>query len=457
VEIGGAVGAQLSVIAGGEQLDFVHGLANAELDTAMTVDTLIQIGSATKVWTAALIMTLVDEGRLDLDTPVKRYLPELELSDPGAAERITLRHLLSMSAGIDNGDYADYGVGEDAIAKRVAALKTLPQHFAPGAAYGYSNAGTDIAGRVAERVTGQLWDHLLQERIVRPLGLEHTVSLDRERMYHRVAVGYVRDPKSGTVTLVRPWCASRGSGPAGSTLTASAHDLVRFARMFLDGGVSPSGQRVLSEGAVRTMMTRQIDTPAQFFATAWGVGPAYEAWQDIEVWSHAGGNLSGVSYVFWLPERQGAVALVSNTPSAMPRMIKVLTEELMPAAFGVGRPALRAPDAPVAIEPERYVGAYDCIGARLEVVFEDGGLTAAMSSRNPFDDTETALSKVRLVPLGGDHFLMDAGEEADPLAQPMDTAFFGDDGQGRATNTLRHVFAMSRPSARPFAAREKEA
>src|SRR5262245_40799014 len=82
VEISDAVGAQLSIIKDDEQFDFVRGIANAELGTAMTQDTVIQIGSTTKVLNAMMIMSLVEEGRLDLDVPVKSYVPEFAVSDP---------------------------------------------------------------------------------------------------------------------------------------------------------------------------------------------------------------------------------------------------------------------------------------------------------------------------------------------------------------------------------------
>src|SRR6267142_3028384 len=124
VQVSGAIGAQLSIVRGGESLDLVHGLANAVLSLPMTEDTLVQCGSVTKVLNATMIMSLVEEGKLDLDVPLKEYIPEFMVADPKAANTISLRHLLTMSAGIDNGDYRDFGAGEDAIAKRVASLRT---------------------------------------------------------------------------------------------------------------------------------------------------------------------------------------------------------------------------------------------------------------------------------------------------------------------------------------------
>ena len=85
---------QLSIIEGSEQIDSVSGFANAELGIPMTQDTVIQIGSVTKVFNATMVMSLVEAGQLDLDVPVKRYIPEFELSDPKATLAITLQRLV---------------------------------------------------------------------------------------------------------------------------------------------------------------------------------------------------------------------------------------------------------------------------------------------------------------------------------------------------------------------------
>jgi CubicO group peptidase (beta-lactamase class C family) len=446
MRVSGAVGAQLSIIQDGEQLDLVHGLANAERAIPMTVDTLIQCGSVTKVLNAAMIMSLVEKGRLDLDVPVRRYLPELTLADPNAAQTITLRHLLSMSAGIDNGDYRDFGLGEDAVARRVASLSSLPQHFAPGKGFGYSNAGTDICGRVAEKVTGKSWDELLQERVLKPAGLHEAASLDRERMFHRVSVGHTVDAQTGSARVVRPWGLSRGMGPAGGTLAISAHDLARFANVFINGGRAWSGRAVLSDESVRTMMTPQVDVPVHGQAISWCVGPCIQEWGGVRIWGHRGGNISGVSFIYWIPEKNAAMAWVMNTPSVLPRFEKVIVEDLMRAAFGFSKPAMVAPAAAMCIEPQRYAGTYECLGGRC--VVEPAGTKLAMRKlwKDFVEESRVFEETVALLPLGENRFLVDRGEASDPLALPEDVAFFGDDGQGRACNLVVFVFPCSRKS-----------
>jgi CubicO group peptidase (beta-lactamase class C family) len=442
--VSGVVGMQLSLIKDDEQVDFVHGFANAERELPMTQDTVVQIGSTTKIFNAMMIMSLVEEGKLELDVPVKGYLPQFAVSDPQASRTITLRQLLSMSAGIDNGDYADHGAGPDAIARRVASLKDLPQHFPPGTHFGYSNAGSDICGHVAERVTGRIWDELIKERVLDPAELKNAVSLDDDRMFQQVSVGHRVDPKSGKIEVIRPWHGlSRGTAPAGSTLTVSAHDLARFGKLFLNKGIGDSGTRVVSEKSIEAMMVPQIDVPVHHMATGWCLGPFAGQWNGAGVWGHHGGNTSGMSLLYWVPSRNGVLACTFNTPSlpAYERLIKIMTQDIMEAAFGVARPGIEPPQVPVDIEPARYVGSYEAMAGECHIEADGADLSMTMTwGLAATHYTE----KCPLIPLGNDRFMIDRGPDSDPLVLPEDMAFFGDDGRRRATNMTRVAFPYSR-------------
>ncbi len=183
----GLGGAQVSIILGDQRADFVYGTANAELDIPMTADTIIQIGSSTKIFNAAIAMTLVDEGKIDLDTPIGEYIPEFQISDMQSAELMSYRHLLSMSSGLDNGPYTRHGGGEDALQKYIESLEDLPQAFKPGEGFGYSNAGTSIAGYASQLVAGESWDVLLKKRIFEPAGLKNAATLAQDLPYQRVS------------------------------------------------------------------------------------------------------------------------------------------------------------------------------------------------------------------------------------------------------------------------------
>ncbi|SEN57030.1 serine hydrolase domain-containing protein, partial [Nonomuraea pusilla] len=148
----GVVGAQVAVVSGGDVRVCSTGLANAALGIPVTDDTLFQIGSTTKVYTAALVMQLADAGQVDIDAPVSNYLPEHHF---GA---ITPRQLMAMTSGLDNGPYADTGRGDDCVAAYVRLIRDIPAIHQPGAGFGYTNASTIVSGLLVERITGQCWD-----------------------------------------------------------------------------------------------------------------------------------------------------------------------------------------------------------------------------------------------------------------------------------------------------------
>ena len=242
----GIVGAQLAVFDGEAVHEVATGLAVRERRQAVTTDTLFQIGSTTKVFNAAVVMALVDEGTLVLDEPVGNYLDGGPLTSDHPPVDMTLRQLLSMSSGLDNGPYTDHGRGDDALGQYVASLAGIPGIFEPGTAYGYSNAGTCVAGLAAQRVMGRNWEALLAGRILRPLGLEHSANFPEDLLYHPVALGYSATPANPEGLLVPFWGLPRSMAPAGATLCCSAGDLVRFAALFLRDGRSADGRQVLS-------------------------------------------------------------------------------------------------------------------------------------------------------------------------------------------------------------------
>lgn len=449
----GVVGAQVSVILDHDRLDFVYGSSNLELNLPMTADTVVQVGSVCKVFNAALIMTLVEEGRLALDTPVIEYIPDLLIADKVAQSVITLRHLLSMNSGLDNGPYNEHGRGEDALARYVASLHDVPQVFSPGQGFGYSNAGTSLAGYVAERVTGELWDSLIQKRIFEPAGLQHTVTLAEELPFHRVSVGHAKARNGQSAKVLRPWYITRAQGPAGSTLTMCAHDLATFGQIFINGGKAANGRRVLSEASVKIMMTPMTDVPipASFAGVGqkWGFGPSMDLWGQTAVWGHGGGNRSGSSRFVWLPEKRGVLAVVVNTTDADEAFVTTILGDFSRAVFGVGAALPAAPASAIPLEnPGRFVGCYERYGTRYEVMEDAGRLRFTEVSLGSGKHTE-ALGLVRdsaLIPLGDDCFLVEttaSGRDLTPPSQAV-LGFFGADERNRAVNVATPVVTARR-------------
>ena len=217
----GIPGAQLGILRLGsavtdaedEVFTTATGVLHAGTGQVATTDSVFQIGSVSKVWTATVVMQLVDEGRFALDTPVVEIIPELSLRDPEVTKTVTVWHLLTHTSGIDGDVFTDTGRGDDALEKYVAQLGEAAQNHPLGATWSYCNSGFSLLGRIIEVVTGLTWDQAMKERLFAPLGLTHTTTLPEEAMVFGHAMGHL---KGGDDPQVAPvWGLPRSVGPAG--------------------------------------------------------------------------------------------------------------------------------------------------------------------------------------------------------------------------------------------------
>jgi CubicO group peptidase (beta-lactamase class C family) len=221
----------------------------------------------------------------------------------------------------------------------------------------------------------------------------------------------------------------------------SARDLASFGEIFVRGGEAANGARVLSANAVAIMMTPVVDVPSRSFTEQWCVGLELEHWSGTPVYGHAGGNMSGTSYLKIFPEKRGVLAITCNTPAAFGGFSKRIFDAFGPAVFGVERAKLAAPDPPVTlVNPERFIGTYSMYGTTYEVTRADDQLRMKVTMQNPM--TEDVTVDYALVPLGDDAFLMEGG--TGPTGSVGDVGFFGNDGRGRATNLVAPVFVARR-------------
>jgi CubicO group peptidase (beta-lactamase class C family) len=435
------VGAQLAIYDGLQVCEFATGERNRELGLAVTADTLFQIGSTTKLLNAALILSLVDAGTLDLDVPVREYVRNFRLADAGAEELVTLRYLLSMTAGLDNGPYFDYGRGDDALYRYVEVLAGIPQVFPPGSAFGYSNASSNVAGYVAQRVTGQTWEQLLIDRLVNSLGLQHFALFAEDLLLHPVALGYSTAAGRSTLARTPTWCLPRSMAPAGGLTCCSAGDLVRFARLMLNRGECADGRRLLSEAAINTMHQPHVRMQTRLFADDWCVGPYRKNWGGVLVYGHSGTNISGSSTLLWSPERNVAAATVVNVADRGYMFADAVFDTIFPEMFGIRKPKTVTPESvtPVPIELEPYVGRFEAFGMIQDFEVEDGTLklTAKMAVAPNME-----VERSELISLGCGRFFPRDGRVS--ANRNWDMAFWGTDGAGRATHLLQGIFPLRR-------------
>jgi CubicO group peptidase (beta-lactamase class C family) len=437
----GIVGAQIAVAVDGALVHAEAGIANSELNAPVTADTCFQIGSTSKLYTATLVMQLADEGLVDIDRPVTDYLPDVRLAC-GAVEEwraITPRHLMSMTSGLDNGPYTDTGRDDACVARYVDLLAEVPLVFTPGSAYGYSNASTNVSGLLIERLTGQCWDEALRDRLLEPAGLTESVSLFEQLPYHRIAVG----SRPRTRMAARPWCFGRGSGPAGSSLAATARDLVRFGQLFLRRGLAIDGTRILSESAVDAMHSVQVEVPARVLSDAWCVGPYRKTWGGAQVYGHSGTTSNGASTLLWIPDADLVIATTVNTATRGYPFADAVLDTVLGEWLGVAKPPRPVPTLDPTPNPGSYLGRYDSFCVRYEVTLQDGDLVLTVFRLRDFPIVADEPDMIRTVlrPIAPHRFFPD--NDAVTWHHAWDIAFtFGADE--RAAFLYNGAFAACR-------------
>lgn len=427
-------GATAALLHGGEVVArAAAGLANVRSGVETTVDTVFQIGSITKVWTATIVLAFADEGRLDIDAPVATYLPEFAVADPEVSRTVTLRHLLSHSSGIAGDHFHDTGRGDDNLARYVESCRELGQEHALGAAMSYGNSGYSILGRILEVVDGRdrTWDAILRERLVAPLGLRHTGTLPEEALLHRAALGHPLVPGRDRATPARVWTLARSAGPAG-LITSTVDDVLTFVKLHLAGGRATDGTQVLSEEAVLRMQEPQIDIPDRWtLGDRWGLGWILFDWDGHRGFGHDGATIGQFAFLRVLPETGTALVVLTNGGSARPAFNELATSVFADVA-GVRVPSVPSlPDEPPALDLDRYAGRFQrlSVDADLEVDEAGDGLVATLTQSGglvALVPPEQRTQRLRLRPVDRSLFL--AFAEASPDAPPAPFVFFDFEG-----------------------------
>lgn len=364
-------GASLGVLHRGELVaETAVGLANTRAGIEATPDTLFQVGSITKVWTTTVAMALVDEGRLDLDAPLVSVLPGLRLANEELTRGVTLRHLMTHTSGIDGDLFTDTGRGDDCLEKFAALLADTAPNHPLGATLSYCNAGFTLLGRALEVVTGVQWDELMRERLYRPLGLTHTATLPEDVIRFRAAVGHLGDPP----TQAPRWGMMRSAGPAGA-ICSTPREVLTFARLHMDDGVTPDGTRILSAEGVAAMQSPQASIPDPYaLGHSWGLGWFLDTWDGHRVYGHDGATIGQSAFLRVLPDAGLAICLLTNggdTASLRRDVFGEITRELAGVTM---RPGIEPAAGPVDLDPAAHVGVYERLSNRMEIVERDGGL-----------------------------------------------------------------------------------
>jgi CubicO group peptidase (beta-lactamase class C family) len=363
----------IAVTRGGRTLlERTWGVANLSTGQAATPTTTYNIGSMAKQFTAALVLKLVDRGRLSLTDSVGRHLPGL----PPAWNAITIEQLLNHTSGLARDVAQDGPETEDVPGDTLIAMAARkPLVSAPGTAYAYSNTGYLLLGVLLEKVHGKPYGAVLRDEIARPLGLA-SLGWCASAAKTRAATGYIRS-SNGKAAPRGDVHASQGLGFAG--ICSTAGDVARWNQA-LHGG------RVLSPASYAAMTTTRGAATGKY---GFGLVPRRAPWASPAI-VHDGQDDGFSSHNGWFPAESLSVTLLYN---ALPRLEATMADFVgLIALGGTPRPI---PPMPVIALPvaatqgegrPKFVGAYEIGAGRLIIVtFEDGKLYAPVpgSAKQP--------------------------------------------------------------------------
>jgi CubicO group peptidase (beta-lactamase class C family) len=423
-------GAAVGVSFGGEVIDHAAGVLSKATGVETTADSVFQIGSITKVWTTTLVMQLVDEGKVDLDKPVRDYLPDFVIADESAAATITVRQLLCHVSGFEGDIFNDTGKGDDAIEKYLATLAEVTQLFPPGEMFSYNNAGFAVLGRLIEVLRGKPYDAALREYLFTPLGLKHAATDPYEAILHRAAVGHIRPTPDAEPVPAPVWALTRSNASAGAMLAMRPRDLLAFAQLHLDSGTAADGKAVLSAASVKAMQEPQVKLPALgLMGDSWGLGWEIFDWEGTTVIGHDGGTIGQSAFLRIVPEHGLAVTVLTNGGDTI-ELYKTVIGHVVKELAGLDLPALPTPSAtPVPIDADRFLGTYTC--EVIDVTIrqdEDGKVWMDQTPKGIFAELGGKPEPVELA--GRDEQSLIAVKAENGMHPTQ--VFLGDDGTGRA-------------------------
>jgi CubicO group peptidase (beta-lactamase class C family) len=316
-------GAGIALVQDG-QIVYAKGYGQRDVSTQApaTKDTVFEIGSVTKPFTALDVAQLVDAGKIDLDAPIVKYLPDFKFSDPAATQQITVRQVLSMSSGLPRADQDWYGKINTTRQQVINDIASIPLTDKPGKLWQYSNHNFVLAGYLVEKISGQSWEDYTRQHIFEPLGMKTAGFAEsdmKKQPDHALPHGLTILSGQQVIPFFEHL---EVVGPAGS-IAASALDLAQFVRFQLGDG-SIGGKRIVSEAMLKEMHHQHIALttgpdaeliPRLTVTTdhGYGLGWFTEKYRGYDLVQHDGvinGFMGGITLV---PSARVGVVVLTNT------------------------------------------------------------------------------------------------------------------------------------------------
>ncbi len=406
-------GVAVGVWADGKEIYACHGVTSIKNPLPIDQDTLFLVASITKTFTATTLMCLVAEGQVELTAPVRRYIPELQLKDEQAADRVTVLNLLNHTAGFDWRVNADTGEGDDALERYVAKMAEMELIVSPGTRVSYSQAGYNLVGRIIEKVTGQTFEQAVAQLLFEPLGLSHSFFARDDIMTRRFVVGH-NGGEDATLSIARPWRHSRSDNPGGG-IASSVADLLRWARFHLGDGRAASGTRVLPTHVLYQMQEPTATLRASTLGDAIGLSWFLRDVNGVRTVGHAGSANGQFAELLLAPERNFAVVSLSNaSPGGIPfnqAIIRWALEHYLGLVERDPEPipfdAARAQEIAGTYENAMMRFTIDTVGGRLRLELRIKPEIRAAAEKAPPPDPEPA--DFGLLPGNKDEYIITSG------------------------------------------------
>lgn len=344
-----APGAAIAIVQDGRVVyTRAFGLANVETGEETRPEMLFRLGSTTKMFTAAAVVLLASQGKLNLNDPIGKHIQGLA---PKIAA-LTAHQLLSHTSGFLD-EAPMFGSQDDVALKREATSWTETRFFAePGQIYSYSNPGYWLAGLLAETVGGKPFADQMASTVFEPLGMSRTTFRPTIAMTYPLAQGH--DLVNGKPQIIRPTANNAASWPAGS-IFSNVLDLSRWITAFVDGGMLDDKQ-ALPASVFSTLATPHAAIPGS--SNKYGYGVTLVEWRGLQVVQHGGSRSGYGSTIRIVPSRRfGVVVLANRSGVTLPRTVDAAAEVALklPPASAEPSPAV-LPTA--AAERARLAGTY---------------------------------------------------------------------------------------------------
>ena len=362
-------GLAVAVLHEGQVYAAGFGVTNVNHPLPVRAETLFQIGSTSKTFTATALMQLVEEGVVDLEAPLRRYLPEFALQSEADAERLTVRHLVTHHGGFIGDYFRDTGRGDDALGLIVAKMKNSAQLLPAGTTFSYSNAGFYVLGHVVATLRGLPFETVIRERIFGPLGMDHSSYFAEEAIVHAVAAGHIVTTEGPRVAT--PWNTPRSIAPGGG-ITSTVIDQIAYAGVHLSEGRSAAGVAILKPGSVALMQSPLA--VAGGMCESIGVSWMLDGSGKDRMVKHGGATNGHMSSFELFPGHNFAVTVLTNSDTG--RIARNTVADACKSHFIGWQPSAVVPMEPQP-EPREYVGAYQSVLARLSVTAGANGLVVS--------------------------------------------------------------------------------